>query len=131
MIKLHLASRIILMGSATYTLDIKEISEQVLYNIQRRKGYNSNVSIQHQAAVFLSGSRYDKLRTVSIPTLIVHGKADPFIPIEHGLKCASIIPHADSLWLNGMGHDIPDFLVDTLTKKIIVEFGPRIFSTKK
>lgn len=125
-IRLHLASRIILMGNATYRLNIKEISEQVLYNTRKRRGYNSNVSKQHQAAVFRSGSRYNKLKLLSIPTLIVHGKADPFIPIEHGQKCASIIPNADSLWLNAMGHDIPDNLVDTLSKKIISNFKRKL-----
>ena len=122
MIKLHLVSRIILMGSAKYDLNIKEIAEQVLYNIRKRKGYNSNVSKQHQGAVSLSGSRYDKLKLISTPTLIVHGKSDPFIPIDHGEKCVSIIPNADSLWLNNMGHDIPDNLIDTLSKKIVKNF---------
>jgi len=126
MIKLHLASRIILMGNAKYNLNIKEIAEQVLYNIRKRKGYNSNVSKQHQAAVFLSGSRYDKLKLISIPTLIVHGKSDPFIPIDHGKKCVSIIPNVDSLWLDGMGHDIPDNLVEILLKKIIKNFKRQI-----
>ncbi len=125
MIKLHLASRIILMGNATYDLNIKEIAEQVLYNIRKRNGYNSNVSRQHQGAVLLSGSRYDKLKLLSIPTLIVHGKSDLFIPIDHSKKCVSIIPYADSLWLDGMGHDIPDNLVDTLSKKIITNFKRR------
>ncbi|MGK7392486.1 MAG: alpha/beta fold hydrolase [Candidatus Cyclobacteriaceae bacterium M2_1C_046] len=125
MIKLHLASRIILMGNATYDLDIKEIAEQVLYNIRKRNGYNSNVSRQHQGAVFLSGSRYDKLKALSIPTLIVHGKSDPFIPIDHSKKCVSIITNADSLWLDGMGHDIPNNLVNILSEKIITNFKRR------
>jgi pimeloyl-ACP methyl ester carboxylesterase len=122
MIKLHLSSRIILMGNAIYDLNIKEISEQVLYNMRKRNGYNSNVSRQHQSAVFLSGSRYDKLKLLSIPTLFIHGKSDPFIPIEHSKKCVSIIPNADSLWLNDMGHDLPDNLVDTLSNRIIAHF---------
>lgn len=119
MIKLHLSSRIILMGDAAYELNIKEISEQVLYNIRKRKGYNSTVSTQHQSAVKLSGSRYEKIKILGKPTLIIHGKSDPFIPIEHGKKCASIIPNADSLWLTAMGHDIPEVLIDTISKKII------------
>ena len=38
MIKLHLACRIILMGSATYDLNSREISENVLYNMRKRNG---------------------------------------------------------------------------------------------
>jgi pimeloyl-ACP methyl ester carboxylesterase len=119
MIKLHLASRIILMGEASYGLNIKEIAQQVLYNIRERNGYNHKVSRQHQEAVRQSGSRYPYLRTLDIPTLVIHGKSDPFIPVEHGIKCVSLIPYAESFWVDNMGHDIPEYLADTLAVKII------------
>ena len=118
-IKLHVASRMILMGDASYALDLKTIAEQVLYNLRKRKGYNSQASIQQQAAVIASGSRYDKLQTLDTPTLVIHGKADPFIPIEHGLKCAELIPNADTLWIEGMAHDLPDTYVDIVVEKIV------------
>ncbi len=122
MIKMHIASRIILRGKANYPLDTKDLAEQVLYDIRKRKGYNSNVSRQHQAAVFLSGSRYEKLRQLPMPTLIIHGMSDPFIPIAHGKKCAAIIPKADSLWVQNMGHDLPGYLTGRLTKALTANF---------
>ncbi|WP_316833593.1 alpha/beta hydrolase [Pedobacter nutrimenti] len=122
MIKMHIASRIILKGKANYPSNSKELAEQVLYDIRKRKGYNSDVSRQHQAAVFLSGSRYDKLKKLSMPTLVVHGREDPFIPIAHGKKCAAIIPMADSLWVENMGHDLPNNLIGVLTKAMIANF---------
>jgi len=122
MIKLHLASRIILMGEASSQLNIKELSEQVLYNIRKRKGYNPNVSKQHQAAVSNSVSRYDDLRTLKTRTLIIHGKDDPFIPIEHSKKCVNLIPNVDSLWVDNMGHDIPNELIPIITQKIMDNF---------
>ncbi len=122
LVKLHLASRMILMGKADCELNVGEIATSVLYNIRERKGYNHNVSKQHQAAVMASGSRYGVLKEFSIPTLIVHGKQDPFIPIEHGQKCAAMIPNADSLWVEGMGHDIPDELIGVVTSRIITNF---------
>ena len=103
-------------------IDVKTIAEQVLYNLRKRKGYNSQASIQQQAAVIASGSRYDKLRTLDMPTLIIHGKADPFIPIEHGLKSADLIPGTDTLWIEGMGHDLPDAYIDVVVEKIIMSF---------
>lgn len=118
MIKLHLASRMILMGEAKYDLDIRDIAQQTLYNLRNRKGYNPDVSRQHQAAVSLSGSRYDALQQISIPALVVHGKSDPFIPIDHGFKCASIIPGADTLWIENMGHDLPEALITPVIEKI-------------
>lgn len=122
MIKLHLASRIILNGGISAYLNIEEISKQVLYNIRKRKGYNSSVSQQHQAAVFQSGSRYEELRKIDLPTLIIHGKDDPFIPIEHGRKCADLIPNSESLWIDKMGHDIPDEFVPIISQTIMDNF---------
>lgn len=118
-IKLHIASRMILMGESPYALDVKTLAEQVLYNLRERKGYNSQASAQHQAAVLASGSRYEKLQSLETPTLIVHGRSDPFIPIEHGKKCADIIPNAATLYVDGMGHDLPDMYVDIVAEKII------------
>ena len=120
-IRLHLATRTILTGEATYALNTKEIAQQVLYNL-RRRGYNSRVSEQHQTAVYLSGSRYAQLCQLRVPTLIVHGRADPFIPLAHGRKCAALIPGADSLWVAGMGHDLPARPIDTLAARLVAHW---------
>jgi len=119
LIKLHIASRIILMGTAQQTLNTQEIATHVLYNIRRRNGYNASVSQQHQGAVYNSKSRYPALQKLTMPALIIHGKADPFIPFEHGQKMIDLIPHADSLWLDNMGHDIPESLLDSIMDEII------------
>jgi pimeloyl-ACP methyl ester carboxylesterase len=121
-IRLHIVSRLILRGSADYELDARSIAEQVLYNLRKRKGYNSAASSQHHAAVSASGSRYDQLRKINVPALIIHGTADPFIPIAHGEKCAELIPGADVLWLEGMGHDIPGDFVGPLVRKMVGNF---------
>ena len=124
-IRLHLATRTILMGKASYALNTAEIAQQVLYNLRRRRGYNTRVSEQHQTAVYLSGSRYPQLRQLRVPTLIVHGLADPFIPLAHGRKCASLIPGADSLWVAGMGHDLPARFIGTLTARLVAHWQKR------
>lgn len=121
-IKLHIASRIILRGDASYAIDVKTIAEQVLYSLRERRGFNPQASPQQQAAVLASGSRYDKLRTIDAPTLIIHGQSDPFIPIEHGQKCADLVPNADTLWVEGMGHDLPDVYVADIVEKMIMNF---------
>lgn len=118
MIKLHIASRMILRGDTNHKLNIEEIARQVLYNLRERNGYNFKVSRQHQAAVRQSGSRYGDLEQLRIPTLIIHGKSDPFIPIEHGRKCAEFIPDAHHFWVENMGHDIPDVFTEALSKKL-------------
>ncbi len=118
-IKFHLSARHLLMGDSVVSLDEKAIATQVLYNIRKRKGYNHSVSKQHGAAVSLSGSRYEALRNISVPTLVVHGKSDPLIPFEHGVKCAEKIPDAETLWLEGMGHDIPEEYAAEVAQAVI------------
>ena len=122
MIKLAVAGGLILRGDANYEINIKNKAEIVLYNLRNRKGYNFKVSFQHLAAVNLSGSRYDKLMMIKAPTFVIHSSLDRFIPIEHGQKCARIIPNADSLWLDNMGHNISDNLFETISSAIMKHF---------
>lgn len=117
-IKLHIAARKILRGSAKYDIDIRETSEQVLYNLRKRNGYNSKASSQHHEATFRSSSRYDKLKELKMPILIMHGLSDPFIPIEHSKKLATILPNAKTKWINNMGHDIPREFIDTIYTEV-------------
>ena len=107
-LKLGLAIPYLLKGTGNYTYDDLEILNKNLYELRKRNGYNPKVNKQHTAAISASGSRYDGLKHLTIPTLIVHGSADRLIDIAHGKKCAALIPGADSLWIEGMGHDIPE-----------------------
>lgn len=121
-IKLQIAYRMILMGDAQYALNVRELAEIVLYNLKQRRGYNLRSIRPHQRAVHLSGSRYDALADLAVPALVIHGKADPVLPIEHGERLARAIPGAGSLWLEGMGHNIPDHLVEYLSDAMIRHF---------
>ena len=58
-------------------------------------------------ATIASGSRSEALRSVSVPTLVVHGAADPLIDVSGGRRTAEVIPGAELLVIEGMGHDIP------------------------
>jgi pimeloyl-ACP methyl ester carboxylesterase len=100
-------------------LDIKEIAEVVLYDLRKRRGINVRAVLQHQTAVNVAGSRYEKLRALSTPTLVVHGPEDQFIPIEHGKKLVETIPSAEGIWLEGVGHVFPVSKMDKLTTKIL------------
>jgi 4,5:9,10-diseco-3-hydroxy-5,9,17-trioxoandrosta-1(10),2-diene-4-oate hydrolase len=38
------------------------------------------------------------------PTLVIHGRQDPVVPIRHAVAVAEGIPHAEVRWLDGCGH---------------------------
>ena len=59
------------------------------------------------AAILASGGRHDALRELRVPTLVIHGEADPLVPIDCGRDTAACIPGSDLLVVEGMGHDLP------------------------
>lgn len=121
-IKLQVVQKKILMGDATGDIAVKPLAEAALYTIEKRDGYHFIAGRQHQKAIEGSESRYKALSKIGVPVLIVHGKQDPVIPIAHGKKMVAIIPNADSLWLDNMGHDLPDALLETICVKAIENF---------
>jgi pimeloyl-ACP methyl ester carboxylesterase len=48
----------------------------------------------------------DQLSSIAVPTLVVHGTADPMFPLEHGLALVDTIPGAELLVLEGAGHGV-------------------------
>jgi pimeloyl-ACP methyl ester carboxylesterase len=46
------------------------------------------------------------LSAIAVPTVVIHGTADPMFPIEHGEALAAAIPGARLLRLDGAGHGV-------------------------
>ncbi len=58
-------------------------------------------------AVAASGDRTKDLSSISAPTLVVHGEADPLIDVSGGRATAAAIPGAELLVVPGLGHELP------------------------
>ena len=71
------------------------------------RGLNPAGAARQLAAILASGSRRQALRSVSAPTLVIHGDADPLVPLAAGTDTAASIPGAALLVLEGMGHTLP------------------------
>lgn len=117
LIKERIAKQVV--GEGADGLDIQETAEVVLYDLRKRRGINIQTAFQHQAAVTVSGSRYENLKTLDVPALVIHGTADQLIPVEHGKKLVEVIPNAKGLWLEGVGHIFPVPAMEALVGKII------------
>ena len=73
----------------------------------------------HGPAVYGSPSRVDRLAEIAQPTLVVHGTADPVLPIEHGRALALGIDGAVLVEVDGLGHESPAPVLAALTPTIV------------
>ena len=71
------------------------------------RGINPAGSARQLAAIIHSGDRTPLLRTITAPTLVIHGDRDKLVPPSGGRATARAIPGARLLLIRGMGHDIP------------------------
>jgi pimeloyl-ACP methyl ester carboxylesterase len=97
------SSRVI--GSPGFPFDEQRVRERAA-RAYDRCFYPEGMARQ-LVAVLASGSRRDALRAVRAPSLVIHGKADPLVPVEGGIDTAKSIPGAELLLVEGMGHDLP------------------------
>jgi pimeloyl-ACP methyl ester carboxylesterase len=75
--------------------------------LNHSRGLNPEGGARQLMAILASGSRAAALRQVQTPTLVVHGAADPLVPLTSGVATAKCIPGAELLVLEGMGHALP------------------------
>ena len=121
-IKRQIIQKRILMGEATGEIDTRTMAETSLYNLKERDGYKLISARHHYVAILNSKSRYEALSQLPIPTLVIHGEVDPVMPISHGKKMVRTMAQADSLWINNMGHDLPDLELEEMTDRMILNF---------
>lgn len=104
------------IGSPGYPAADAQLRERVTANV-RRSVYPEGPT-RHLAAIVSDGDRRPMLAGITAPTLVLHGEADPLVPVEGGRDTAASIPGARIRTLPGWGHDLPLELVDTLADEI-------------
>ena len=57
--------------------------------------------------IMASGDREAGLRALDMPTLVIHGSDDPLVGVTGGERTAELVPRAELLVIDGMGHDLP------------------------
>jgi len=84
-----------------------------------RRSYYPRGLTNQLAAIIENGDRSKFLRKITVPTLVIHGKADALVPIECGIDTAKTIENSEFKLIEGMGHDLPVELVPRLVDMII------------
>ncbi|GAC1331583.1 MAG: alpha/beta hydrolase [Beijerinckiaceae bacterium] len=93
------------LRGATFTED--EARERARGARIFERGLNPAGVARQLAAIFASGDRTKALANVRTPTLVIHGSADPLVPVEAGRAIAAAVPGSKLLIIEGMGHAIP------------------------
>ena len=71
------------------------------------RGFNPPGFKRQLAAIVGSGSRDSALAKLTVPTMVIHGTVDPLVLPAGGKHTARIVPGAELVLLEGMGHDLP------------------------
>jgi pimeloyl-ACP methyl ester carboxylesterase len=69
-------------------------------------------------AIIASGDRTASLRSVNVPTLVLHGAEDPLVDVSGGRATAEAVPNAELVIIDGMGHDLPRGVRPEITARI-------------
>lgn len=109
------------IGSPGFRPDPAKLRERVT-QIVRRSVYPEGLARQ-LAAIIHDGDRTRRLKSVTAPTLVLHGEDDPLIKVECGRATAAAIPGARIMTFPGWGHDLPQEMVEPVADAIAEHAG--------
>ena len=112
----HLVTTMRMIGSPNLQRSREAWAEQIRKGIAR--SYYPPGTTRQLLAVMASGSREHLLKKIQTPSLVIHGDADPLVPLAHGEHTAKSIPGARMEIIPGMGHDLPPPLISKLAGMI-------------
>ena len=103
--------------AGSYPVDEAKVRESSL-NDFRRCYYPVGFQRQY-AGVVASPDRRPKLKTITAPTVVIHGDADPLVPLTGGQDTAENIPGAELIVVPGVGHEMPAAVLDVFVAGIL------------
>ncbi len=109
-----------LIGSPGFPTDDSLLRARVVAATERSR--HPQGLMRQMVAVAADSQRAQALSRITVPTLVVHGKADPLVPFACGEDTARRIPSARLSLIAGMGHDLAPGVVDRLLPLLIPHF---------
>lgn len=69
--------------------------------------YAPDGRVRQMLAIQAAPGRAGALADIDLPTVVIHGTADRLVPVEAGKRMADVVPGAELVLIEGMGHDLP------------------------
>lgn len=129
----HAAGLLRALGSPSYPTPDRQLRKRVARSV--RRCYCPSGSARQMLALLAAGDRSAFLPAITAPTLVIHGAADPLLPLACGQDIAAHIGGARLEVIEGMGHDLPPQLVERILAlidshargKMLPNSTPRLF----
>jgi len=93
------------IGSHGFPADPGELLRRATAKVDR--AYRPAGRARQYAAILASPDRTERLRAVTVPTVVIHGADDPLVDVSGGRATADAVPGAELVVVAGMGHDLP------------------------
>jgi pimeloyl-ACP methyl ester carboxylesterase len=94
--------------------------ELVRRDVERARNF---VAAQNHDVLLDDERSREPLSSIIVPTLVIHGTADPMFPLEHGQALADEIPGARLLTLEGAGHGVDQADWEPIVSAILAHTG--------
>ncbi|XVX20783.1 alpha/beta fold hydrolase [Actinomycetota bacterium] len=105
------------IGSPGYPMDEERMAARARESYRRS---NDPGGVTRQlAAILASPDRVPGLRSLRVPTLVLHGDDDPLVMVDGGITTAEAVPGARIVRFPGMGHDLPEGLWPQIVGEIV------------
>ncbi len=106
-----------ILGTPGTEIDEEEFKKNALLNIERSS--NESGFTRQLIAILADKDRYNEVRSITNPTLVIHGRLDPLIPFEEGKKTADMIPNSQFLPVDIMSHLIDEPVLDIIEEPLV------------
>lgn len=113
----YLENLLMLIGSPGQTLSKELIEQTARYMVQT--GFEPQGTARQLLAILASGDRREKIKTIRVPTLVIHGEVDPLLPLRAGREVASLIQGAKMKIIPNMGHDLPEAVLPLIVREML------------
>jgi pimeloyl-ACP methyl ester carboxylesterase len=105
------------LGSPAVSDDRELLLEQA--QIAYDRAFNPEGVQRQLLAILAEASRVELLNGLSVPTLVVHGTADPLLPVMHGVHVAAHIKGSELKLIPGLAHRFQEAFKEPLLAAVL------------
>jgi len=106
-----------ILSSEGVVIDEDRFREEVIKNIERSP--NDSGFSRQLIAILADDNRFNEVKRISVPTLVIHGKLDPLVPFDEGKKTAESIPNSKFIAVEKMRHLIDEPVLEVIEDPLI------------